>query len=213
MARVFDSPMAAVDGQDFLGVGVVWCQAGYAAGGFARYFACFFVRDVPFDDEGMAYVWEVKVRVEFGCGPDFTDLDASMVRRGTVGEIGFFAVLEVQLDILKDSTLVAFYGEEVMGVAFFDDVLGELALGEEGISGDGFTFDIDGVEKRDRRLDFIYAFDLIRTFYGQGADFFWVYGILVLWPTTLMMWVCRPSSSIALHMVLPSMARVLSCWP
>ena len=84
------------------------------------------------------------------------------------------------------------------------------ALGEEGVSSDGFAFDVDVVEKRGGRLDFVCALDLVRAFYGQGADFFWVYGILVLWPTTLMMWVCRPSSSMALHMVLPSMARVLS---
>jgi hypothetical protein len=132
----------------------------------------FFVCDVSFDDEGLADVWEVEVGVEFGCGPDLTDLDATVIRRGTVGEIGFFAVLEVQLDVLKDSALVTLYGEEVMGVALFDDVLGEFALGEEGISGDGFVFDIDGVENRSGHLDFVCAFDFIRTFYGQGTDFF-----------------------------------------
>jgi hypothetical protein len=171
------------------------------------------VGDVSFNGEGLADVWEVEVGVEFGCGPDFTDLDASVVRRGTVGEIGFFAVLEIQLDVLEDSTLIALYSEEIMGVTFVDDVFGEFALGEEGISGDGFALDIDGVEDRSGHLDFVCAFNFIRTFYGQRTDFFWVYGILVLWPTTLMMWACRPSSSMALHMVLQSMARVLSCSP
>jgi len=34
----------------------------------------------------------------------------------------------------------------IMGFAIFDQVFGKLALGEKGIGGDSFAFDIDGFE-------------------------------------------------------------------
>lgn len=51
--------------------------------------------------------------------------------RGIIGnEIGFLAVLEVYLEIFKESRLVSFDSEEVVGVALRDEVLCDAALGQ-----------------------------------------------------------------------------------
>ena len=42
--------------------------------------------------------------------------------------------------------MISLYGEMIMGVAVFDQVFGKVTLGEEGIGGDSFALDIDGVK-------------------------------------------------------------------
>jgi len=61
---------------------------------------------------------------EFRCGHDLEVIG---------DEIGFFSILEIQLDILQECGLVAFDGEVVMGLPILDQVMGEVALGQEGI--------------------------------------------------------------------------------
>jgi len=62
----------------------------------------------------------------------------------------------------------------VMGVALADHVIGDLPLGQQGIGGNIFALDIDGIQQRDGGFDFVGALELIAVFYGQGTDFFWV---------------------------------------
>ncbi|MBK1722160.1 hypothetical protein CKO23_07825 [Thiocystis violacea] len=56
----------------------------------------------------------------------------------------------------------------------FDQIVGELALGEQGVGGDGFAGDIERFEHRDRHPDLVGAFQLIAAIDGQRGDFFWV---------------------------------------
>ena len=72
----------------------------------------------------------------------------------------------------KKCGLVSFDGEVVMGLTFSDQVVGELALGQEGIGGNVFALDIDGIKERDGHLDLVGVLDLFITFYGQEATFF-----------------------------------------
>jgi hypothetical protein len=61
-----------------------------------------------------------------------------------------------------------------VGVSLQHQIVGERALGQQGIGGDVFVVDIDGVEQRDGGLDFIGLLGLFIARYRQGADFFWV---------------------------------------
>lgn len=126
-----------------------------------------------------------------------------------LAEIGSAAALEDQADILAQGRLVVFDGEDVVGVVL-DQVGGELALGQQGVGGEGLAGDVEGFQQWDDHLDLVGLIDLLATAYGQGADFFWVWQVWLWWPTTPRMWVWRPSASMALHIVLPSMASPAS---
>lgn len=99
--------------------------------------------------------------------------DAAVIRRVAKDEIGLAAVFEVQTDVVEQAGLVVFNGEVVVGVSIFDDVIGQFALCQQGIGGDVFVFDIDGIEQGPGGFDFVGAFDLL-VVYGQVAYFFWV---------------------------------------
>ena len=75
---------------------------------------------------------------------------------------------------MQNAALVSFDGEMIMGMTFLDQVLGELALGQQGISRHILALNIDGIKQWDSHFDLVGAFDFFIVFYGQGTDFFWV---------------------------------------
>jgi len=174
MAAVFDAPVAAIGGKNLLGVGLLRLSAGEAIGDFMAVLTAFLVCGLPFDDKSLSNVRKVQVVVEFGCGPDFADFDSSVVGGRIINKVGFHPVFEVQLDVLKKTWLVCFDGEVIMRLALADQVVGNLALGQQGVAGNFFAFDIDGIQQGDGRLDLVGTLDLVTAFYGQDADFFWV---------------------------------------
>ena len=88
-------------------------------------------------------------------------------------EIGLVAAFEEQTNVFAQGRLVVLGGEQVMRIALFDQVSGEITLGEQGIGGDGSALDVDGIEQRDGGLDFVGAFNFL-VGYGQSTYFFWV---------------------------------------
>jgi hypothetical protein len=60
-----------------------------------------------------------------------------------------------------------------MSFTLAEQILGDLALGQQGIGGNLFALDIDGIQQRDGGLDFVGALNLLVR-YGQGTYFFWV---------------------------------------
>jgi hypothetical protein len=74
---------------------------------------------------------------------------------------------------LKKTGLVVFDGEVVMSFTLPDQIVGDLALGQEGIGGNILTLNIDGIKERDGGFDFVGAFNLL-VGDGQDAYFFWV---------------------------------------
>ena len=74
---------------------------------------------------------------------------------------------------MKDPRLVAFHGEVVGSVSLFDQIGGNSSLGQQGIGGNGFPFNIDGIEQGDGGLDFVGALDLFIVSF-QRTYFFWV---------------------------------------
>jgi len=173
MATVFDTPVTTVGGKNALSVGLLRGSAGDAVGDFTRVFTAFFICGFPLDDKSLSDVGKVQIAVEFGCGPDFADFDPAVVRGGAIDKIRIPPVFKIQGDVLKKSGLVVFHGEVVMSVSLVDQVGGDRALGQQGIGGNFFTLNIDGIKERDGGFDFVGALDLF-VLYGQGAYFFWV---------------------------------------
>ena len=146
MAAVFDAPVAAVGGKNALSVGLLRGSAGDAVGDFTGVFTAFFICRLPFYDKSLSDMGEVEVVIEFGCSPDFSGFDSSMVRGRIVNEIRLLPILEVQFDVLKESGLVVFDGEVVMSVALVDQVGSDLALGQKSIGGNFFALNVDGIK-------------------------------------------------------------------
>jgi len=119
-------------------------------------------------------VGEVEVGVEFGGGPDFPGFDPAMIRRVIGDEIGFLSILEIELDILKECGLVAFDREVVMGLTILDQVVGERALGQQGIGRDIFALDLDGIKQRDGHFDLVGLLYLFIAYDRESPHFFWV---------------------------------------
>lgn len=74
---------------------------------------------------------------------------------------------------MKKAGLVVFDGEVVMGLTLPDHIVGDLALVQQGIAGNIFVPNIDGIQQRDDGFDFVGTFNLL-VGYGQGTYFFWV---------------------------------------
>jgi len=74
---------------------------------------------------------------------------------------------------VKDPKLVAFYREVVGSVSLFDQIGGNLFLGQQGIGGNGFPFNIDGIEQGDGGLDFVGALERFIVCF-ENTYFFWV---------------------------------------
>jgi hypothetical protein len=173
MATVFDTPVATVGGKHALRVGLLRSSARNAIGNFTGVFSGFFIGGFPLDDKSLSDVRKVQIVVEFGCDPDFADFDPAVVRGIAMYKIRILPVFKVQRDVLKKTGLVVFNGEVVMSVTVPDQIVGDRALGQEGIGGNIFALNIDGIKKRDGGFDFVGAFNLL-VGHGQGTYFFWV---------------------------------------
>ena len=89
-------------------------------------------------------------------------------------EIRLLAIFEIQFKVLKQTGLVVFHGEVVVGFSFSEQVVGDFALGQQGVGGDCFVLDIDGVKQGDCGFDLIGALEFVAAVYGEGTYFFWV---------------------------------------
>ena len=67
-----------------------------------------------------------------------------MVRGRILDEIWLLAILEPEGDVFKKAGLVSFDGEMIMGMTFRDQIVGELALGQQGIGRYILALEIDG---------------------------------------------------------------------
>jgi len=146
MATVLYAPVTAIGGENALRIGLLWGLASDAIGQLSGLFAGVFLYGLPFDEEGLPNVGKVKIVVKLGCSPYLTGFNASVLRRSIFDKIWFLAILEEQLKVLKEGRLICLDSEMIMGFAVLDQVVGDLALGKEGIGGDSFAFDINGIE-------------------------------------------------------------------
>src|SRR5207253_2124862 len=114
---------------------------------YTTLFRSLFLRDVPLDDEGLAHVRKVEVIVQFRGGPDFSGFYSSVIRGRMLHEMRFPAILEIEFQIFQNSRLIAFDGEMVMRLALGDQIVGQLALRQQGIGTDLLARNLDGLEQ------------------------------------------------------------------
>ena len=133
---------------------------------------------------------EGQVAVEPGGGPDGAAFEAPVLEGEGLAEVGLAAVLEEHPEVVEEGGLVALGGEHEVGAAGAEEV-GELALGEQGVGGEGPAgeVDVEVVEHGDDGADLVGAFGLVVGTDRQAVDFFWVYVAPLRWPTALRMWV------------------------
>jgi hypothetical protein len=81
-------------------------------------------------------------------------------------------VVKIEIDVFKQILLIAFDGEVVVCAPLLNQVTSQLALGQQGIGGNGFALDVNGVQQGDGGLDFVGLFFLVTAFYGEGPHFF-----------------------------------------
>jgi len=74
---------------------------------------------------------------------------------------------------LENAALVSFDGEMIMGMALRNQVLGNLALGQQSIGGHILALNIDGVKEGNGHLDLVGALQFVTVFGRQGTHFFW----------------------------------------
>lgn len=172
MAAIFDGPVVAVEGEDALWIGGVWRVAGDAVGDFPGVSAGFLVDHVALDEKGLADAGEVEVVVEGGGGPDGAAFQAPMREGVLFTVLRLCALLEGELQVGEQIGLIAFDGEQVMGL-MFEQIGGELALGQQGIGGEGFAGEIERVDEREAGADFVGLLGCLVATYREGADFFW----------------------------------------
>jgi hypothetical protein len=60
-----------------------------------------------------------------------------------------------------------------MGLTLPDHIVGDFALVQQGITGNIFALNIDGIQQWNGGFDFVGTFNLL-VGYGQGTYFFWV---------------------------------------
>ena len=146
MAAIFDAPVSAVDGKHVFRVGLVRRSTCNAICDFTGILTTSFLGSLPLDEKGLSDMREVEVIVEFGCGPYFADFNPTVIRGIELDEIRIFPVFKVQCDVLKKCGLVVFDSEVVMSVTFSNQIVGDVSLGQEGICGNFFTLNIDGIK-------------------------------------------------------------------
>jgi len=173
VAAVLDGPMAAVEGQD-VSSGGFRGMTGHPVDGVDGGRAGLLIDRPTLDQTDLADAGKIEGVIEARGGPGKTLFDASMSQGGWLVEVGLSALLKDEADILAQRRMVVFDGEDVVGLVL-EQRVGELALGEQGIGGDGFADDIEGFEERDDPPDLMGLLERIVAAYGrQGADFFWV---------------------------------------
>jgi len=95
MTAVFNAPVATVGGQHALRVGLFRSSAGNAIGDFTGVLIGFFIGELALDDKSLSDVRKVQIVVEFGGGPDFSDFDATVIRRVAKDKIRLLAVAKI----------------------------------------------------------------------------------------------------------------------
>ena len=174
VAAILDAPMAPIGGENLLGRGLVWRATRDTIGEFEGVCPRCLLDPLTFDDEDLPDVGEVQVGVEGLRGPNLSGLDPPVAEGGGFDEIRGLAPLKVADDVLKQRGLVAFHGEVVVGLPVVNQICGERTLGQEGIGGDRFTVDLDGIKQRSGHGDLVGLLALVGARYRQGPDFFGV---------------------------------------
>ena len=81
------------------------------------------------------------------------------------------------MEIGGQGRLVVLGDEDIVRTAL-GQIIGELALGQQRVGGQGLAGEVEGIEYRDRHPDLVGAFQLLAATDRQRGDFFWVWQTL-----------------------------------
>jgi hypothetical protein len=160
VAVVVDVPLAAIKGEQGGGGGARRAVAGDATDHFGRGLADLLHGDVAFDEEDLSDPGEVQILIDAGGSPDSASRDAPTGEGGRFPEVGRAAIGEQGMDRVGEARLVVFDDEDVVG-GVFEQLSGQLALGQQRVGGDGFAGQVEGSKKWDDHPDFVGLFDLL----------------------------------------------------
>ena len=88
-------------------------------------------------------------------------------------EVRFFAIFKPECDIFQKVFLVSFDGKMIVGMTLSDQVLRDLALGQQCIGSHILALNINGIKQGDSHFDLVRAFGIFMVLYRQGTHFFW----------------------------------------
>ena len=120
MTLVFNTPVATIDGKQLFGVRLLGREACHTIDGLGGELSGFLVDAIPLDGKNLSDMRKVQIPIELRGSPDGAGFNATMVWRLDMNEIGFCWLVEKQPDIFQESLLVAFDGEQIVGIASVD---------------------------------------------------------------------------------------------
>ena len=122
--------MTAIGAQYIRRACIIGGLAGHTIGRFTAGFARFFLDDFPFDLKGLRYMRKIQIVIERGRDPDAAGFDTTMIVI-SLGRIGFvMVILKRDPHVIEQGFLIAFNRKVIMRLALFDQIAGEVALGE-----------------------------------------------------------------------------------
>ena len=169
----FDGPVPAVDGQYPLRRGLVRGATRDPQRDLTRVLAGVLLDGLAFDQKDLPDMGKVEVRIQRRTAPDASRLNASVIGRGDLDEVGGLTRLEQDGKIALQCGVVALDGEVLMGLPL-DQIACERTLGQQSIARHILAGEGTALQQRDRHADFVGTFLLLTARYGQGTDFFWV---------------------------------------
>ena len=133
MTAFFNSPVAAINLQQTFGGCLAGGSTGQTVSDLPCAFSRFFVYDFPLNDKSLSDVGKIKIIVQIGGYPYLPDFDSAMIRGRALGVIRFSPILKQQGEVFQKTALISFDGKMVMRPALQHQIIGDLALGQEGI--------------------------------------------------------------------------------
>jgi hypothetical protein len=171
----FHTPVAPIVPKNLLCSGLIDRDAGDAIDYFPTHLPRLFTDRFPLDHKRLANMREVEIVIQFRGDPDGSFFDSSVFATAGMGIVGCVGrSLETGGEIFEQCWLIPLYREVVVCPPFLHQISSQITLREQGVRSDGSTFNLNGIEHRRRRLDFIGLFFFVTAFYRQCADFFWV---------------------------------------
>ncbi len=174
VATVLDRPVPTVDSENAVQIGLCGRATGAAVGDVYRSGAGPLPGRMPFNDVSLSPVRKGEIAVELRGGPNLPCFKASVIGGCLLHEMQLGLVAELGLQVFPKSALVGFEREMAMRLALPHQILGEGALGQQGVSGDVLASNRDGFQEGNGHLNFVGALGFFPAFYREGTHFFGV---------------------------------------
>ena len=171
--HALDGPVPAVDRPHPLRRGLVRGATRHPQRDLTRVFAGVLRDGFTLDQKDLPDVGEVEVGIKRGTAPDTPRLDAAVIGRRDLDEVGGRTRLEQDGKIAVQRGLVTLDGEILVRLPL-DQIACQRTLGQQGIARHVLAGEGTALQQRDRHANFVSTFLLLTTHYGEGADFFGV---------------------------------------